>query len=570
MSSATHFEILAMGAGSWQVQAVVDSQDDAVQRANDMHRLEQDKMFKVVRVEFTNDKGEFRERTVCKVGQAKAHAGRYGDGLDGGPICSTVEDLLSAASRRAARRVLRNWLDNVGVTTLELFHHPDHLTRLENTGSMLQSAVQRIAMAQAKAGGDLHDRQRILFRLSDELLAKTRRLWRDEERPRLRNNDVGALIEAIGKREEAAFLFNAAIADWLSEFKSIHEKLDNLVAIIESAQDPAHLRPLDACLADFLDDANIVTKVLGEHASLGDALRYMVTLVGGNAESGGDELGENYSQLKQLIRDGKLPLCRKSLIKRIVSSLDGVRPLSELGLVEEASINGELYRLLQRPDGRFIGGDEVNEAFMRRTDKFVNPDAIGRMLEGVTHPEKRVEILLRAERGVIGEANKRRFGEYIAAILRMPDNVEMLRSPAGPAAVHMRELASLQSDLLASGLTAKQKAECSGVLDSVCVDLLQRERILEKIRERSDSAVSEGVAILRLCAGGTFTEAGAADLARSRVVNCLKAPNFLQEYLSDAVDASQKRSKLEELQQLFDRAKLPQTPLTAAVSLAVR
>lgn len=571
LASATHFEILAKDTGSWQVQAVVDSQEAAVERANDMHRLDQGKMFKVMRVEFVNDKGEFREREICKVGKVKTEASRYGEGLDGGPICQTVEDMLNPAARRAARRVLRSWLDNVGVTTLELFHHPDHLTRLENTGAMLQSAVQRIAMAQANAsGGSLHDRQRVLFRLVDELLAKTRRLWRDEDRPRFEDDDLTKLFRRIEDQEEAEFLFNTAIADWLAGFKTLHEKLDNLVTVAESAREPAHLHLLDSCLADFLDDANVVAKVLGEHASLGDALRYMVTLVSGKQASEGALEIETYSELKRLIREAKLPQCRKALVKRIASSLDGTRPLSELGLVEEARINGELYRSLRQPNGRFIGGPEVAEALARRSEKFVNPDAIGRMLEGISRPERRVELLLRAESGVIGESNKRRFGEYVIAILRMPDNLELLRTPSGPAAVHMRDLAALQSALIASGLTAKQKGEGSEILDAVCVDILKKERIFEKISERSDGAASECLAILRLCAGATFTEGNAAELARLRILRCLRVPNFLEEFLRGADDAVNKRAKLEELQQLFEQAKLPETPLTAAVSLAVR
>lgn len=570
MSRATHFEILARETGSWQVQAVVDSQDAAVERAHDMHRLEQSKMFKVVRVEFVNGKGEFREREICKVGTAKSDGGRYADGLDAGPICKTIDDLVSPPARRATRRVLRSWLDNVGVTALELLHHPDHLTRLENTGSMLQSAVQRSAMAQSKAAGtNLHERQKVLFRLVDELLAKLRRLWRDEDRPRLEDDNIAGLIAAVADQEDGTFLFNTAIADWLSGFKTLPEKLDGLVSIMETVEDPSHLRPLDGCLADFLDDANMVAKLLGDQNSLGDALNYIASLVGSTASSVDDEAQTEYPRLKQLIREGKLPLSRKALVRRIVSSLEGQRPLSELGLADEARVNGELHQCLQMADGSFIGGSDVADALERRSEKFVNPDAIGRLLDGITRPERRLETLLKAEAGVIGDTNKRRFGEYIAAVLRMPDNVAALREPSGPTAVYLRELATLQASLLASGITKKQKDECAEILDTVSFELLKGERIIEKIAERSDSTVSEAVAILRLCAAGTFAEGLTAQYARARILRCLSSPNFLESYLGNAVDSTEKRGKLEELQQLFDKAQLPETPLTKAVSLAV-
>ena len=561
-----------MGRGSWQVQAVLDRQDAAVEQAHDMHRLEQDNMFKVVRVDFNNGTGEFREREILKVGKQKAGNGRYGEGLDAGPACVKLPELLSPEARRATRRVLRSWLDSVGITPLELMHHPDYLTRLENSGTMLQSAVQRAAMAQSKATGqDLHERQRILFRLVDELLAKARRLWRDEERPRFDGTNLSALVERIKDDLDSTYLFNAAISDWLTEFKTSAEKLAKLVDVAEQTTTSAGLERLDGCLADFLEDANAVVAMLGEQESLGDALQHVAALVGAGA--GADDLeisgDERFAVFKNLVRENKLPQCRRTFIRRVVSSLEGQRPLTDKGIAAEAALTARLQRSLLMPDGGYLGGVEVEAALERRAERFVSPDAIGRLLDGIVAPDKRVRALLNAEVGVIGDRNKRRFGEYIVAILRVPDNVTALSEPNGPPAVYMRDLATLQTDLNNSGATEKQKQDGAEVLDRVCTHILKSERILEKIAERSDGAVGEALAIMRLCAAGTFTEGEAAQAARERIVRCLKSPSFLEKYLVGANDAGEKRRRLEELQELFSSAKVPRTPLSVAVSMAL-
>ena len=570
MSEGTHFEILAMGRGSWQVQAVLDREDSAIQQAHDMHRLDKGGVLKVVKVEFHSRSGEFREREICKVGKVKAGEGRYSEGLDAGPACTELSELLSLTGRRAIKRVLRSWLDSIGVTPFELLHHPDYLNRLENSGTMLQSAVQRAAMAQSNAtGGSLHDRQRELFRLVDEAIAKARKLWRDDSRPRFDGIDLPAFIESLGDSDDISYFFNASIADWLSSFKTPGEKLQSLVTLAEQAKGSAERARIDDCLTDFLEDAQAVTQMLGDRASLGDALMHIASLVGGEPD-GDDDGDEEFAVLKQLIRGGELPKCRQTLLRRIVSSLEGQRSLSDHGVVADARIAAELRRCLCSEDGQVVGGSEMEAAFERRSEKFVSPDAIGRVLDGIVAPDKRVKILLDVEEGVMGRVNKRRFGEYVVAVLRVPDNIEQLSAPQGPAAVYMRELAGIQKRILQSGLTEKQKEEGAEILDRICVTIMKSERILEKVGERSPGPVATAVALLRLCAAGTSTEGAASDTVRERIVSVLKTPTFLNGYLSGAEGNNERRQRLYELQELFEKAQVPETPLTAAVAMALR
>jgi hypothetical protein len=101
--SQSHYEILSDDGRSWHVEAIVPSNSDAIERANDVKRLSGSKAVKVMHVAFNNEAGEFREHETLFLGTRRSPVRKYGDGLDAGSPCHSLENLFSLQSRKIGR-----------------------------------------------------------------------------------------------------------------------------------------------------------------------------------------------------------------------------------------------------------------------------------------------------------------------------------------------------------------------------------------------------------------------------------------------------------------------------------
>ena len=190
------------------------------------------------------------------------------------------------------------------------------------------------------------------------------------------------------------------------------------------------------------------------------------------------------------------------------------------------------------------------------------------MLQGVTDPLRRVDILVKSMTGIFGRSSKQRIGDYVVAVLREPENQEILRNPEKPPAVHMRDLGVLQRRISNSGLIDKQLQDAVALLDDICVDLLERAQILTKIAARSSNSIDECISILKLCAAGTFTEGRALDQARGRAITVLRSPGFAEAFLRRGQDKLQMKTMLVELETLLTKAGINDLPLIGAMAAA--
>jgi hypothetical protein len=513
-------------------------------------------------------------------------------------------------SRQAIRRVMRQWLEAHRITPVELLHHPEYINRFEGSGSMLQSAVQRAAMAQAGAyNQDVKTRQRELYDLVDQASAKAKILWRAEKCPLIHDDDLDALVASLAEEKDKDYLFNAALTNWLRRFQSGPEKFIALLEMATRSRKPATTAHLDGFLTDFFEDANAVAKLIGQQNNLGGAVLRLADLVNpslsaiaGTAaaaaaavkietaaaseidaapaqqkvlddiydESDEDEEPEHpaMEQFRDVMRRGRFPKCRQTLIKRIEHALTGPRSLDSDGVMQDALLLGKLFERLCDENGKFHMGSDMEEAFVQRSQRYVSGDAVGLMLVGVTQPLQRVDILLNAMKGIFGKSSKQRIGDYIVAVLKEPANQEVLRNPDKPPAVHMRNLGVIQRRVLDSGLADKQLEDAVQILDEMCVELSERAQILTKIAARSSNSIDECISILKLCAAGTFTEGRALEQARGRAMMVLRSPGFTEAFLRRGQDKLQMQAMLTELETLLTNAGINDLPLLGAMAAA--
>jgi hypothetical protein len=202
-----------------------------------------------------------------------------------------------------------------------------------------------------------------------------------------------------------------------------------------------------------------------------------------------------------------------------------------------------------------IGGDEMSEAFESRVERHLHPEAIGRLLDRLTSPIDRINRLLDIEPGVPPGGQKNRLGEYVLPIVLLPANEAQFVEGKAPLADRLRALALLQRRISASGFNETMRAKAAAKLDDYCCALMRSSGIIEKIDKGSDRIPDKGVAILKLCAAGLFTEGQALEAAGKMALRYLKHPAFLPAYVG-AGDEQSKRQKLVALRQLLEESGL--------------
>lgn len=550
------FEICAFDARGWTLAGVSETEPEAVEQAHERRRSGYSAV-RVLRVIYDEESGSYFEREVLFLGDRQStpvpEAGRR---EDMGALCATLSDLYTPRSRRAIKRLLGDWLGRMHLTAVELLHHPEHVAKLENSGTSLQGAVQRAAIAQGRSSGrNVQDRMREIFNIVDKAISRLRLDARAGRLPRLgEGGDLNELLTRLPTHgPDRAYAFNVAVTDWIRKGRSVGAKLAQLIELLPGAEGEA-LALMDPYVAEFVEDAGALTELLGPMPHLGAAVLRLADVVQGRCAPTGDG-PDPLATLSGLIAAGRLPRCRDALIRRLVATLRGPRELTDGGPVVEIAFNQELARALITGSGEMIGGDDMREAFESRVERHLHPEAIGRLLDRLTSPFDRVNRLLDIEPGVPPGPLKNRLGEYVLPIVLLPANEALFTEGKQPLAERLRALAQLQRRIALSKFNETTRQKATAKLDEYCASLVRSSGILDKIDRGGDRIPDKGVAILRLCAAGLFTEGQALEGARRLALRYLKHPAFLPAYLGDG-DEDSKRRKLLALRELLDAAGL--------------
>ena len=554
MSSEERFEISGCDARGWVTAGIYDQEAEAVEQAHQARRGGYAAV-RVMRVTYDEAAGSYIERELLFLGdRQKSPIAEAAKREDAGALCATLTDFYTPRSRRAVKRLLGDWLGRMNITAVELMHHPEYVAKLENSGTTLQGAVQRAAISQGRASGrNVQERMREIFSIVDKAAARVRMDSRAGKLPRIVDGRVNLLLGELPQGPERSYTFGVALTDWIREGKSIGAKLTQLIELFAGA-DPEVVALMDPYVAEFVEDAAALTELLGPMPHLGAAVLRIADLAQGRfAED--DAAGDPLVLLNAQIAAGHLPRCREALVRRLIGTLRGHRELTDGGPVAEIAFNQELRRRLLSDAGEMIGGDELADAFESRVERHLHPEAIGRLLERLASPIDRINRLLDIEPGVPQGGQKNRLGEYVLPIVLLPANESLFVDGKAPLAERLRALAQLQRRIAASGFNETMRGKATAKLDEYCCSLVRSSGIIDKIDKGADRIPDKGVAILKLCAAGLFTDGQALDAARRMALRYLKHPAFLPAYVGDG-DEQGKRQKLMALRQLLDEAGL--------------
>ena len=565
-SGQIHYEIhLKLPRGKWQLYGAMESREKALKQAKEL--VGGGTSVQVTKETLSED-GNYLSVRIFQEGEIenpKKNAGKT-EAVDSLP-CFKAQDLYSYEARKTIVRLLQDSLNRWKITSLELLHSPEYLERLESTGSVLQAAVQKMAIAQSQAGeGTVGERVRTLHKLVSDAMVMVY-VDRDKNRlPTLKKTGIAELARRLAHDPRREYMFNAAITDHLKDCDGWDCKLVRMLDFIGNIpqDDPALcdfcLGIIDGYVSEIVSASSAIKDIIGDQPDLGNALQRLIELASGLLDTSTLE-SAGVAALNMHFGNGALPEARTAIIRRVLRELEGSKRLSQDSIDVEVKFLRRLASKVVLACGNLLPHDEVLEAFRVRSERLISPDTLDAFLNQAENPAIKAERILFISDNIVGEANRRKLTGILLALLEAPAFNRFFSNSEQPASTRLRLLCELQNKVLKSELDTVRKQSIAADLDSICLSIVQQNNLLARVSDGQDSPVSKSLALLKLASSNILTRGKSRDLAQRLALGFIREPGALKDFLKDGSGAED-GGKLEELRSMLSEAGIdPETVL---------
>jgi hypothetical protein len=535
--SEVHYEIFRrLGAkGSWTLHDVHNRRETALEIAQQLMADEKATGVKVVKETYNSDSGDYLTLKIFEDGHNQVKVDVAAEDVPHALPCFKADDLYSYHARSTIARLLGEYLARQKLTATELMHRADALEKLEATGTIYQHAVQKIAVAQA--GSTTTPVQQIMKSLNELSTQAIQRVYRDERRnyfPKAESGKFVQLATGLLSQPEKTYLLNGAIARYLATAKGWDDKLIQLLAILKEAEDGTDasallLSAVDSIGAEILHGAAALHELIGDTENLGAALFVLVHLFLGEEVEGART---GVAAVTCHFATDDLPESRTAVANRILAELKSVKRLCPNSLVDELKTLRRIANKLVLGQGRYLSHEDLIAAFTLRSKRLVTNEAIGEHLREAQTPDGKIERLLLVEENIIGAENKRELAAFITPIIASSAFEQAFLFAKTPVMPRLQRLAELQGRVRRAGFQDLQRQEICEALDKIASEIEARAKLLDTLETKSAGHVEKAIVILRLTAGGVFTEGRLSAKARTLILAHLGSPGFMTGYVT--------------------------------------
>jgi hypothetical protein len=531
-----HYEVFRrVGAkGVWSLHDVRSDRDSAIQLAQGLMTSEKATGVKVVKETYNDDTGDYLTLKVFEDGHNQVKVPVAQEDTPHALPCFKPEDLYSYHSRSTIRRLLPDFLARNRVTVTELLHRPDLLEKLEATGTLYQHAIQKVAVAQA--ANTTTPVQQIVKGLNELATQAIQRVYRDQRKglfPNPHPHQFAELAEKLSTQGDAAYIFNAALANHLKDAKGWDQKVELLLTVMENAPTADGPRKLvlasvDAIMAEVMGGSAALHELMGQADTLAVALGQLVELFLGRAPK--DAKG-GLSMLTHHFAADDLAEARTAVANRIVAEFKSTKRLVPDSLVEELKALRSLANKVVLGVGKYLSHEDLVAAFTLRSKRLVNQEILSAHIDGVT-PDEKVERLLFVEENVIGAENKRLLAAFVLPVVNSAPFENFFNNAKSPILGRLQRLVVLQGKVRRSNFIEVQRQEITDKIDRLAFNAAASAKLFEGLDARTTNHVEKATTLLKLSLGGFFTDGTLSAKAREMILGYLATPGFLAGYFA--------------------------------------
>lgn len=539
MGQQVHFEIFSRrGAkGGWKLVDVKNDRETAIKFAKEL-MAEGATGVKVVKETYSEDTGDYLTLKIFEDGHNKMKTAPTQEDVHHALPCFRPDDLYSYHARRTISRLIFEFLARNKITVTELSHRADMLEKLEATETLLQHAIQKIAVAQASS--TTVPVQQIVKGLNELTTKAIHRVYRDHRNlvfPDIEPEKLGELVSKLATQSDGIYVLNGAIARYLYDATGWDEKVFRLLTLMELAPEngpggPLLISAVDMIISEILSGSAGLHELIGPKENLGEALMTLAELFLGKEPAAVGGKHQGLISLAQRFANDDLSKSRTAIANRITAEFKSVKRLCPESLVDEFRTLRQIANRIVLGVGKYMSHDDLVAAFTLRSKRLINQVTLGEYLADIRTPDEKLDRLLFIEENIIGAENKRQLAAFVMPAITSTAFVEYFHSRHIPVLTRLQRLTALNARVRRSNFQDNQRTEIADHLDHIACDIETRCKLFNSIDARAVSHVEKAITILRLIAAGSFTESRLSAKARDLVVGYLARPGFLSGYVA--------------------------------------
>lgn len=538
-----HFEVFVRrkSGASWTLELATEDRNHAIKVAEELLKTNKAVGAKVTKETLDPETREFKTVSIFSKGeveQKKAKPAR--ENME--PLCVSPQDLYSGHARDRIGRLLEGFLSRNRATPFELLHRPDLAEKLDASGMDLQHAIQKVAIPEASARGvSVHELIRGFQKLAQSTIDRVLKDARKGVFPDLAKEGFAPSVERLMNEPERGYLLGGAVAVNIGRAGNWAEKVGRLLDLADNA--PAAPAPrtlafqiLEQPLAEILGSKAGLAELLGSDLDLGGALAAMTRLVASDAV-------DALSSIEPLVARVMPPLegpaarlanwleaphfdnVRKAILRRVMSELIGPRRLRPSDAQGEIELLRALAMTLTAAAGKLLTPEEVEEAFIARSQLLVRSDFVEAYLGSRRRMAlEEVKALLWLAENVAGAANKRQANRWIAGNISALRFETEIRNWAETPTAKLAALAELQRAILGAGMAPE---DCAPIILRIgeVGGLVEADTKLAATVARAGVPVAGRLSLLlRLAIGEAAPLGPAADRAKAEALKLARDP----------------------------------------------
>jgi hypothetical protein len=213
---------------------------------------------------------------------------------------------------------------------------------------------------------------------------------------------------------------------------------------------------------------------------------------------------------------------RAAVARRVVRELTGPRRLRPASAEGEIKVMRALAMALTAAAGALLPLDDVQEAFTLRSRMLVTSDFVEVYLGAERSAKDEAEAMIWLVENVIGGANKRQAGRYLAAGVSALRFEKEFRNGPESASVKLQALAALQKAVGRGGLAPEDFAPIQSKIGDVGAMVEADARLVATLVKAPAPPVQKLMLLLRLATGEAAPIGPAADRARLEALKLVR------------------------------------------------
>jgi hypothetical protein len=388
-----------------------------------------------------------------------------------------------------------------------------------------------------------------MMRTFNSLVERTiDKLMKDKKKgvlPDVDKEGFAAAAERVARDPERTYLLGAGVAASIAPARTWSEKVARLLDLADAAPQggPAKtfaLQTIQQPLAEILESKVGIADLLGHDLDLGGSLAAMTRLAAAGAvdmlikadpslAAVMPRLSEPAERLARWLATDDFQEVRAALGRRILRELNGPRRLRPADAIGEIAILRALAMALTAASGQLLPPDDVQAAFVARSKMLVTSEFVESYLGPDHGVIEEAKALIWLVENVIGAANKRQAGRWLAAnIVGLRFEKEMRNSPETPSA-RLQRLADLQKGVQRCGLAPEDCEVIHQKLGELGGMIEGDVKLTATVAKASASPIHRLMLLLRLATGEAAPLGPAADRARAEAMKLVRLPETRSE-----------------------------------------